>query len=113
MRRARKWRPTGSTGCCNSASCRSQSQREVQGQRGVVQGRPDKWVTQADVQQQSLRGGGWCAIEPQFQLVYAFDTLIGNEGRTPDRCCSTPQDWIVYAPAMSALSARRRACPRT
>ncbi len=59
-------------------------EREVQGQRGVLQGRPLKWVTQTEVQQQQLRGGGWCGAEPQFQLVYAFDTLIGNEGRTPD-----------------------------
>ncbi len=47
--------------------------REVQGQRGVLQARPAKWVTQGDVQRQALRGGGWCALEPQFQLVYAFD----------------------------------------
>ena len=84
MRPARKSRPTGSTASWDSASCRSTVEREVQGQRGVLQGRPLKWVTQADVQQQSLRGGGWCSTEPQFQLVYAFDTLIGNEGRTPE-----------------------------
>ena len=47
-------------------------EREVQGQHGVLQGRPSKWVTQADVQQQSLRGGGWCRTEPQFQLVYCI-----------------------------------------
>ena len=33
-------------------------EREVQGQRGVLQARPAKWVTQADVQKQALRGGG-------------------------------------------------------
>ena len=73
--------------------------REVQGQRGVLQGRPLKWVTQADVQQQQLRGGGWCSAEPQFQLVYAFDTLIGNEGRTPESLLFDADDWFVYATA--------------
>jgi len=71
-------------------------EREVQGQRGVLQGRPLKWVTQTEVQQQSLRGGGWCSAEPQFQLVYAFDTLLGNEGRTPDSLLFDSEDWFVY-----------------
>jgi hypothetical protein len=74
-------------------------EREVQGQRGVLQGRPPKWVTQAQVQQQSLRGGGWCDAEPQFQLVYAFDTLIGNEGRTADALLFDSDDWFVYVTA--------------
>jgi hypothetical protein len=74
-------------------------ERDVQGQRGVLQGRPLKWVTQAEVQQKQLRGGGWCGAEPQFQLVYAFDTLIGNEGRTPDSLLFDSDDWFVYVTA--------------
>ena len=74
-------------------------EREVQGQRGVLQGRPLKWVTQTEVQQQQMRGGGWCGAEPQFQLVYAFDTLIGNEGRTPDSLLFDSSAWFVYATA--------------
>jgi len=71
-------------------------EREVQGQRGVLQGRPLKWVTQAEVQQQSLRGGGWCNAAPQFQLVYAFDALIGNEGRTGESLLFDSDDWFVF-----------------
>ena len=71
-------------------------EREVQGQRGVLQGRPLKWVSQADVQRQSLSGGGWCSTEPQFQLVYAFDTLIGNEGRTSESLLFDSEEWFVY-----------------
>ncbi len=71
-------------------------EREVQSQRGVLQGRPLKWVTQAEVQQQSLRGGGWCSAQPQFQLVYAFDALIGNEGRTAESLLFDSDDWFVY-----------------
>jgi len=74
-------------------------EREVQGQRGVLQGRPLKWVTQTEVQQQQLRGGGWCSAEPQFQLVYAFDTLIGNEGRAPDALLFDSSAWFVYGTA--------------
>jgi hypothetical protein len=72
-------------------------EREVQGQRGVLQARPAKWVTQADVQKQSLRGGGWCAAEPQFQLIYAFDGLIGNEARTLDTLLYDANEWYVYS----------------
>jgi hypothetical protein len=71
-------------------------EREVQGQRGVVQGRPLKWATQADIQQQGLRGGGWCSTGPQFQMMYSFDTLIGNEGRTTKSILTDTDDWFVY-----------------
>ncbi len=74
-------------------------ERDVQGQRGVLQGRPLKWVTQTEVQQQQLRAGGWCSAEPQFQLVYAFDTLIGNEGRAPEALLFDTSAWFVYATA--------------
>jgi hypothetical protein len=71
-------------------------EREVQDQRGVLQGRPLKWVTQTELQQLSLRGGGWCGAEPQFQLVYAFDALIGNEGRTAKSLLFDAGSWFVY-----------------
>ncbi len=74
-------------------------ERQVQGQHGVLQGRPPKWVTQADVVQQGLRGGGWCSTEPQFQMMYAFDTLIGNEGRSARSILFDSNDWFVYGTA--------------
>ena len=70
--------------------------REVQGQRGVLQARPLKWVTQKEVQEKSLRGGGWCDMDPQFQVIYALDTLLGNEGRTPEALLFDSEDWFVY-----------------
>ncbi len=72
-------------------------QREVQSQRGILQARPRKWISQAEVQRQSLRVGGWCSVEPQFQLVYAFDTLIGNESRTAESLLFDSDGWVVYA----------------
>ena len=73
------------------------AEREVQGQQGILQARPVRWVTQAEIRQQTLRGGGWCAYEPQFELVYAFDALIGNEGRTEDRLLFDATEWLVLA----------------
>jgi hypothetical protein len=73
--------------------------REVQGQRGVLQARPLKWATQADAQQQGLRGGGWCSAQPQFQMMYSFDTLIGNEGRTATSILIDSNNWFFYGTA--------------
>ncbi len=70
-------------------------EREVQGQRGILQARPAKWVTQEEVRSKGLRGGGWCALEPQFELVYSFDALIGNEGRTEERFLFDASEWLV------------------
>ncbi|HET7202145.1 MAG TPA: metallophosphoesterase [Steroidobacteraceae bacterium] len=85
--------------------------REVAGQRGVVQARPAKAVTQADVQRQSLRGGGWCALEPQFQLVYAFDALVGNEGRTLETLLFDADEWYVYVTNHARAFGSGRAFP--
>ena len=76
-----------------------------------MQARPAKWVTQADVQRQSLRAGGWCALEPQFQLVYAFDTLVGNEARTPETLLFDASEWYVYATGHDRSFGRSKALP--
>jgi hypothetical protein len=85
--------------------------RDVQGQGGVVQARPVKWVTQGDVQRQSLRSGGWCGLEPQFQLVYAFDALIGNEGRTLETLLFDAAEWYVYGTGHDRAFSTGRALP--
>ncbi len=85
--------------------------REVQGQRGVLQARPVKTVTQADVQRQSLRSDGWCALEPQFQLVYAFDALVGNAGRTPETLLFDADEWFVYVTGHDKAFGTGRAFP--
>jgi hypothetical protein len=43
-----------------------------------------------------LRGGGWCSVEPQFQVMYSFDTLIGNESRTPGSILFDTDQWVVF-----------------
>ena len=72
-------------------------EREVNGQHGIVQARPAKWLTEADIQSTGRRGAGWCAYEPQFELVYSFDALIGNEGRTAERFLYDATEWLVLA----------------
>jgi hypothetical protein len=87
-------------------------EREVQGQRGVLQARPLKWVTQAQLQQQQApRGEGWCSAEPQFQLLYAFDTLIGNEGRVAGSILFDSSDWLVYGTSHERAFGTARGLP--
>jgi hypothetical protein len=86
-------------------------EREIQGQAGYLQARPPQWATQTEVQQQSLRTGGWCDLEPQFELVYAFDALAGNEGRTGDRLLYDTQEWRVLATGHDAAFGTGRAFP--
>ncbi len=73
--------------------------REHQGQQGVLQARPARWVTQTEVQARSMRRGGWCDAERQFQLVYAFDTLIGVDRRSPDSLLYDANAWTVFVTA--------------
>jgi hypothetical protein len=73
------------------------AQREVQGKPGLLQARPARWVTQAAVQQQGLRGGGWCSLESQYQLLYALDVLAGNDARAAETLVYDANDWHVYA----------------
>ena len=68
-------------------------EREVQGQRGILQARPAKWTTEAEVQAKGQRGVGWCALPALFELMYTFDALIGNEGRSQDRILYDAKEW--------------------
>jgi hypothetical protein len=86
-------------------------EREVQGQAGYLQARPAQWASQNDVQRQAMRGSGWCAIEPQFQLVYAFDTLVGNEGRSGDSLLFDTREWNVYATGHERAFGNGKALP--
>jgi hypothetical protein len=70
--------------------------REIGGKRGYLQARPPRYLTQAEVQARGARGGGACALEPQFQLMYGFDALIGNDGRSPERMQYDASQWTVF-----------------
>jgi hypothetical protein len=49
------------------------------------QSEPARRPPAADGKPPRLPTGGWCDLGAQFQLAYAFDALIGNAARTPDR----------------------------
>jgi hypothetical protein len=86
--------------------------REVQGRRGILQARPGRWVSQADVEAQSMRASGWCALAPQFELMYAFDALIGNEGRTRERILYDVSDWMLQLTGHDRAFGTDRSLPK-
>jgi hypothetical protein len=51
----------------------------------VPQSEPARRPLPPDGKTPRLPTGGWCDLGAQFQLAYAFDALIGNQARTPDR----------------------------
>jgi hypothetical protein len=87
-------------------------QREVDGRKGLLQARPARLVTQADVEAQSLHPGGWCALAPQFELMYAFDALIGNEGRTRERILYDASEWTLFLTGHEQAFGSGAALPR-
>jgi hypothetical protein len=86
-------------------------QRDVNGQDGILQAWPERGVTQTDVDQKSLQPGGSCALAQQFQLMYAFDALIGNERRTRDRILYSA-DWMLLLTGHEQSFGTSKALPR-
>jgi hypothetical protein len=56
--------------------------RSIDGQEGALQLRYPDAITEADRQAQGRGFSGWCPLQPQLQLMYSFDLLTHNRGRT-------------------------------
>ncbi|HSN69872.1 MAG TPA: hypothetical protein VLT59_00120, partial [Steroidobacteraceae bacterium] len=87
--------------------------REIEGRKGVLQLRPGRIVSHAALQ---AAGQGiqqsWCPVTPQYQLLYAFDTLLLNERRTPDSILYDTDRWMVMSTAHDASFGTARRLPR-
>jgi len=69
--------------------------RSVGGVAGVLQWRPDGSLTAAQAQTTPPSGTQWCDMPAQLDLLYAWDALTLNEGRTLDSIAYTDADWLV------------------
>jgi hypothetical protein len=56
--------------------------RTIAGRNGALQLRPADAVTERERLERGIAFGGWCGIEPQVELMRAFDFLILNRDRT-------------------------------
>ncbi|HEY9182584.1 MAG TPA: hypothetical protein VIQ99_05255, partial [Gammaproteobacteria bacterium] len=70
--------------------------RAIDGENGALQLRYPDAVSEAERLSRGLRFSGWCPIEPQTRLMFTFDVLIFNRGRTPEN--------IVFANDLTDLT---------
>ncbi len=67
--------------------------RTVNGARGVLIALPEKHVSETERAAQGLGRSNWCSFGNDYQLMYAFDALIGNERRTTDTMVYDWENW--------------------
>ena len=67
--------------------------REVDGEDGVLQFRPQQTVTEADRRTSGRGSSAWCPLPDQWGAMYVFDSLIHNPARVQDRMVYSPDNW--------------------
>jgi len=68
-------------------------ERALGDQQGALQLSYPGVVSEAQRRQENLRFGNWCSMTAQFQLLYAWDALIANKGRTENNLQYRRQFW--------------------
>jgi hypothetical protein len=58
--------------------------RSIEGETGALQLRAPDAVTERQRMERTLGFPGWCPIQPQLALMYTFDLLTLNRGRSAD-----------------------------
>lgn len=86
------------------------AERELDGRKGVAQARPRRWLSQAQMRPGAV-AGSQCAAEPQFQLMYALDTLTGNEARTAASILYDADNGMVYATSFARAFGQGKGLP--
>jgi len=82
--------------------------REFEGEPGSLQFEPDRVITEPERSAQGVGGSAWCPLRDQFQSMYVFDSLIFNEGRTPDRIRYSSESYqLILVGHENSLSTRR------
>src|SRR6478735_10567860 len=84
--------------------------RELNGRQGLVQARPRRSLTQAEMRPGAI-SSPWCSAEPQFQLMYALDTLTGNERRTPASILYDAENGMVLATSFGSAFGTGKGLP--
>jgi len=67
--------------------------REVNGKRGSLQFLPNGIVSEAKRAESGRGAGASCDIADQWAAMYVFDSLIHNEGRSPQRILYDEASW--------------------
>ena len=82
--------------------------RTVGGAEGSLQFLPDNWMDEEQRAQTGRGGSAQCPLDEQWTAIYAFDTLIYNEGRTLQRMLYSPDIWqLILVGHDRAFSTRK------
>ncbi len=70
--------------------------RKLDGRDGVLIALPDDRITETARTNGNIGRSNWCGEGNDYQLMYAFDALIQNEGRTTDSMIYDQQSWQLF-----------------
>ncbi|MGE0580922.1 MAG: metallophosphoesterase [Steroidobacteraceae bacterium] len=69
--------------------------RTIGGKQGALQFWIEKAVSAAEVEQGHVRLPRWCSLEPQYNLMRAFDALAGNTARRAENVVIGREDGLA------------------
>ena len=87
------------------------AEREFDGKRGIVSAR---WTRTVDEQARAaaqLSRRNWCARGSDYQLMYVFDALVNNRGRTPNTMLYDRRTWQFASAGHAKTFDRGRELP--
>jgi hypothetical protein len=70
-------------------------ERNIDGQVGALIFRTKGLISLLQKNNEKITADGWCPLQPQHELMYVWDTLIYNEGRTQQNVTYTAPDWML------------------
>ncbi len=85
--------------------------REIDGRDGSLQFLPANRSNEAQRSAASEGNGAQCSIPEQWQAMYVFDTLIYNEGRTPERITYDRASWQLILGGHDKTFAKKKGRP--
>jgi hypothetical protein len=69
--------------------------REIGGQQGILQYVSADAITERHRATSGRGQDASCSLEKQIAVMYVFDALINNEGRSPSSMLYSPDDWLL------------------
>lgn len=86
--------------------------RDIDGRRGTLQFLPENARDESVRAAAGQGGGAWCPLQRQWNAMYVFDALIGNEGRAPSTMLYSPEDWQLMSMQHTQAFATRSGRPK-
>jgi len=85
--------------------------RTIDDRAQALQFWPDGLITHAERERQGNHNEGWCPLKPQFDLMAAFDALIGMPVRRADRLAYVASDPMIVLTGHAEAFGRSKSLP--